>query len=165
MGLPDWFVLIREWVDKGYGANGLTLPFLVGALARKESNNNPTAEDARALINEMITAPVAGYVTEVSWCSDLGAPVFRATPDDSPLRISSALVVKHPTETRDSLVLGTNLESRWGSSDPQSLIESLIKDAEGPIEDHTYSRNHGQYANFQPGELELIEATIMNSQK
>lgn len=165
MELPDWFVLIREWVDKGYGANGLTLPFLVGALARKGGNNNPTAEDARALVNEMTTAPVAGCVTEVSWCSDLGAPIFRATPDDSSSRMSSTLVIRHPTEMRDSLVLGTNLESRWGSSEPQSLIESLIKDAEGPIKDHTYSRNHGQYAYFPDGELTLIDGTITNPQK
>ena len=40
MKTPDWFILIDQWVPENLGEHGVTLPFLVGALAHKTGEGN-----------------------------------------------------------------------------------------------------------------------------
>ena len=74
MTSPDWFVLMQAWVIQNHGDRGLTLPFLVGALAYKKGKTQTTMDDAKELLEEMITKPVPNYVTEIAWCSALLCP-------------------------------------------------------------------------------------------
>jgi hypothetical protein len=36
---PDWFVLVQEWTRQGYSDRGITLAFLVGALALRDGTS------------------------------------------------------------------------------------------------------------------------------
>ena len=76
MELPDWFLLMHKWSSSGLGERGVTLAFLVGALAIKNNKLDSTPADARILLKRMTEESVDGFITEVGWCSDLGAPVF-----------------------------------------------------------------------------------------
>lgn len=61
------------------GEVGITLPFLVGALATKFGNARPSAQDIRLLLQEIANNPVKGYVTEVRWCQNVEAPVLSVS--------------------------------------------------------------------------------------
>ena len=84
MKYPDWFLIIKQWCEKGLGKYGVTLPFLYGAIKMKYGT-----ADLKCIIQEMISAPVEGYIIEVSWCADVvKAPVLRATQEASKERIT-----------------------------------------------------------------------------
>lgn len=159
MTKPDWFVLMREWVMQNHGDRGVTLPFLVGALAYKENKLQPTMADTRAVLDEMIAKPVDDYVTEIGWCSSLGAPVFTAT--EGPSRFNSKVGFRHPSKEWLCVVFGHDLQLRWDCSDASTLIGELVEDALGPIADRKYSRDSKEYREFEPWEKKFIEQTIM----
>jgi hypothetical protein len=96
MAKPDWFVLMHEWVTQNHGDRGITLPFLVGALAYKE-NSTPTESYVRGVLNEMIANPVDDYVTEIGWCASLGSPVLAATQGPSRFSQRSAFGIHRRT--------------------------------------------------------------------
>lgn len=83
---PDWFVLMQEWTRQGHGARGVTLAFLVGALALRDNNFQPTTDNARVILSEMIANPVEGYSIDIGWCATLGAPVLSAISSPRLLR-------------------------------------------------------------------------------
>lgn len=161
---PDWFVLMREWVAKGWGDNGVTLPFIVGAVAYVNNNTIPTIENARNLLDRMKRESVDGYVTEIGWCRNLEAPVLAARPFGSP-GLSSNAGIRHPSEDRLCLVFSEELQRRWHSSDGVELVESLLREAEEPITNRRYSRdsNSKSYKEFTPGELQFIKDTLTDS--
>jgi hypothetical protein len=83
---PDWFVLMQEWRRQGYGDRGVTLPFLVGAIALRDRNLQPSPESAREILAKMIANPVEDYSTDIRWCPTLGAPVLSAMSSPSPAK-------------------------------------------------------------------------------
>ena len=163
MKYPDWFLIIKKWREKGLGKYGVTLPFLYGAIKMK----NGTA-DLKSIIQEMISAPVEGYIIEISWCADaVKAPVLRATQETSTERITYKTVsVPNPSSGKPSLVFDNDLVKKWGDK-PQILLESLIREAAPAIHSGKYSRHHndstGESYNgeFSQRELDFIKETLM----
>ncbi len=161
MSNPDWFVLMKEWVAQNHGDRGVTLPFLVGALAYKQNNEASSWKDARSVLTQMIEQPVENHVTEIAWCSSLGTPILTAATAPSPFQPQVGF--RYPSSEIMSLVFGLDLQNRWNSSNGNDLLESLLDDAEVAIHDRTYSRDPTSktYKPFQPWEKRFIEETIM----
>ena len=166
---PDWFILIEQWVPKGMGQHGVTLPFLVGALAHKSGQVDLNDQHVRDVLDDITQHPVDGYVTEVSWCHEILAPVLNVKRINAPVRMRTSVAIAHPSGKGESLVFGQNLESRWDSKDPLALRDRLAEDATGPVSRGEYSRKPKQgtiefeYGSFSPKELEYIRHSIMTS--
>lgn len=167
---PDWFILIERWVPERMGDLGVTLPFLVGALALKTRDTNLNASHVRRLLDEMVANPVHGYVTEVSWCHAIDAPAFNTKTADSRNRMSSPAGIAPPSGHGQSLVFGSSLFIKWGSSDPSVLLDRLVEDATEHISRGRYSRNRNagttefEYGDFLPAEIAYITRMIMTPQ-
>ena len=157
---PDWFVIMQEWVKHGHGERGVTLPFLVGAIALRNSNSKPMPEDAKALLSEMIANPVDDYSTDIGWCSTLGAPVLAAV--HSPSEATSKIGFARPGKNELCVIFGDQLQGHWNISDAQSLLNELIDDARDPILAGTFSRDSASksYRAFQPWEISFIKKTF-----
>jgi hypothetical protein len=167
MQLPDWFLLIRDWRASGMGAVGITLPFLVGALATKANNSQPSAQDIRLLLQKITVAPVDGYVTEVRWCPDTDAPVLSVAATASKF----ALALKShfsSTTGQTSLGFSEDIHSMFGlnCSGSDECLEALIANARPYVEARTFSRHRDAktgertYGDFSEKERQFIVNTI-----
>jgi len=136
---------------------------LVGALAFKKDNAKPTLTDARALLNDMIAHPVENYITVITWCGDIGAPILAA--EEAPSQLVKPVGFRSPSGDWLSVAFGNDLQRRWESADETQLIESLLSDAEAPILNGTYSRDwkSKSYRAFDPSEERFISETILAS--
>ena len=92
MNKPNWFVIIEQWRTKKMGEYGVTLPFLVGALAYVNGQEKASLNDVRILFDEMIENPVEGYMIVIRWCGDIKEPVMstRALNDSSKVAIKGS---------------------------------------------------------------------------
>lgn len=149
------------------GAVGVTLPFLVGALATKANNPQPSVQDIRLILQEITVAPVDGYVTEVRWCPDTDAPVLSvaATASKFALPLKSHL---SSTTGQPSLGFSEDIHSMFGlnCSGNSECLEALISNARPHVEARTYSRNRNlktgerTYGDFSEKEKQFIVNTI-----
>ena len=160
---PDWFVLIERWIPEKMGEFGITLPFLVGALAHKSGVTKPKIQEVEKLLGEICNKPVDGYVIEISHCDNIDAPVLRATRCDSQVRMGTLIAIPHPSGKGQSLVFGTNLSTYWQSADATILVGRLAMDAAQHTEKGRYSRRRNtvnsnfEYGDFSPKEMEYIQ--------
>ena len=170
MKKPDWFILIEQWVPKRMGEHGVTLPFLVGALAYKAGQTKLGAQHVRDVLDDIIKHFVEGYITEVSWCWEMDAPVLNTKRIDSSERMRSSVALPRPSGDGDSLVFGPNIVSHWNSNDPSALIKRLAEDAAEPVSKGKYSRKRKdggiefEYGDFWPKDLDYIRSTIITSE-
>ena len=164
---PDWFLLIRDWRTSRMGAVGITLPFLVGALAAKASNPQPSVQDIRLLLQEIAEIPVKGFVTEVRWCTDTDAPILSVTATDSKF----ALPLKSrfsSTTSLPSLGFSDDIHSIFGlnCSGSEECLEALVANARPYVEAKTFSRHRDPetgehtYGDFSEKEKQFIVNTI-----
>src|SRR2546421_154946 len=115
MAQPDWFIVIEQWVPRRMGHNGVTLPFLVGALDFKAGQRGRLdAHDVRQVLDEIVERPIEGYVTEVSWCFDIDAPVLNTKRVSAADRMKASVAFARPDGTGEAFVFAPNLQSRWG---------------------------------------------------
>lgn len=168
---PDWFILIQQWRLKGMGAYGVTLPFLVGALGYKASETKLGAQHVSVVLNDIIEHPVEGYVTEVRWCSDIGAPVLTVNSGDSvPERMPFESFFPCPNGEGQSLGFSQNIHSMFGldCKDAEECFKKLLNYAAKFVAKEQYSRARSvngrgfEYGSFCPEDLEYIQVTIMN---
>src|SRR5437762_2088533 len=129
MAQPDWFVLIEQWVPRKMGENGVTLSFLVGALALKGGRSGHLDErDVRQVLDDITAHPVEGYVTEVIWCPHIDAPVFtvKRTDTRARYRMRPTVAFHRTVGVGESLVFGPNVYNRpgWGQ-DAAASFERL----------------------------------------
>ncbi|OOG24333.1 hypothetical protein B1C78_08950 [Thioalkalivibrio denitrificans] len=161
MSKPVWFLLIEQWKVKGMGATGITLPFLVGALARIQGMR-PSTKTIRDVLQEIVANPFQGYVTEVRWCANVDAPVISV----SKRNVGTMPFMSHFASPRGEISLGfsQDVQSMFGlncggSSD---CLEKLVAHAAGPVELATYSRVRNvetgkwEFADFLPKEVRYI---------
>jgi hypothetical protein len=134
----------------------------VGALAYKNRNVVPTVDDARVLLNEMITRPVENHVVEVNQCPSLSTAVLRASR--APSRFLSGVGFNSESGTL-CFVFGSSFRFLRKASDPRELLESLLAESREPIEMQTYSRDKRTktWQTFEPWEIAFIEETIMGA--
>lgn len=161
MTKPDWFLLMQEWVKQGHGDRGVTLPFLVGAIATRNNTLQPTLEDARAILTDMIKNPIEDYSTDIGWCSTLGTPVLAAIASPSPA--TSKVGFARPLGNDLCVIFGDQLQQHWNLWDAQSLLDELIDDARDAITAGNYSRDAKEktYRPFEPWEISFIKETLI----
>ena len=85
IALPDWHLLMRQWLAQRMGSTGITLPFLAGALALVRAETIVSEDGLRQLVATMISRPVSGYYVGVRRCSDIKAPVLSSLCMSDPL--------------------------------------------------------------------------------
>jgi len=167
MKKPDWFVLIEQWKARGMGQYGVTLPFLVGALGYKSGRSALSSNDIRDVLQEIVTNPVVGYVTEVRWCGNIDAPVFSVSriSDVSKMPLTSYFPAQNGEA---SLGFSQDLQSMFGlnCSGTEECLDKLIAHAASHVEKGHVSRmlnsttGQHEYVAFSPKERQFIEDTI-----
>ena len=170
MRYPDWFTLIQQWRIKGMGEYGITLPFLVGALAYKSAETSLGTQHIQSALDAIINSPVDGYVTEVRWCGGIDSPVFtvRSAENQSNQMVFKSFF-KRPNSEEPSLGFSSDLQSMFGlgCENPEECYEKLISHAAGHVENGRYSRNYSavtgkyEYGSFIDKDLAYICETIM----
>jgi hypothetical protein len=169
MKKPDWFILIEQWKKKGMGERGVTLPFIVGALAHKRGEGDLGAQHVRNVLEDIRKHPVEGHVTHITWCHDRAAPLLEVMRIEDALKTS--VTIPRPSGEGDSIVFGRLLYDRWKSKDPDDLLRQLEDDATEPVSKGHYSRKkiwkedhfETEYGDFEAKELDYIQSTIMTS--
>jgi hypothetical protein len=140
--IPDWLRLLQAW--RGRGKRGLTLPFLVGAVALRAGRSQASRADAKTLLRDIGSAILPGWAVEVGWCDDLKFPIFAVVPS-----------------TNSGLVFGRDLKQNFKCDDPDELERRLLAGAEVLIHEGNFSLisdEHGkQWAAFTSLDRELIE--------
>jgi hypothetical protein len=148
------------------GFYGVTLAFLVGALAHKGGRTRASVEDIQQLLDDIVNRPVEGYITEISWCLDISAPVLNVRRLDDIYRMKGTASISPPSLRRESIAFSLNLQSRWRCKDGYVLLARLLEDARKPVSAGTYSRNRKagmaeyEYGDFELRELEFINRTL-----
>lgn len=159
MTAPDWFLIIQEWPSSGLGDRGITLPFLVGALALSRGIPDLTAKE---VINQLTTEAVNDYAVQVDWCHGIDAAVLVATPIESLYKSADREALRESSRTMGRVFFTDGLQAHWALHDEGSLVGKLIRDAEAHIREHKYSRHGGGYTSFTEAELSFIRGTIMS---
>lgn len=170
MNDPDWFVLIQDKRKGGYGV-GLTLPFIVGALAYKSGETDFKTAHIQDVLDQMINSPVDGFRTVVQWCHNIDAPVFSVELIND---VYKGVIIKssfpRPEGNDISLGFSPDLHSSIGGldcKDAQECYEKLLSYAEEHVKNGHFSRNrsresrHYEYKPFQENDLKFIRETIM----
>lgn len=153
---PDWFVLIENWVTRG-GA-GYTLPFLVGARARK-SNYQASLKDARSLLEEMFRNPSPEQTKRIllTFCDDLCAPVFGLyrPQDEGQIRgdLCDQVFVREDVFERLNVLDHNNTEE---------IIEKLLIHSREAVEQGLFSRTGSQWTEFTQDEITRIDNLLEN---
>ncbi|MEW8092435.1 MAG: hypothetical protein AB2777_17795 [Candidatus Thiodiazotropha endolucinida] len=166
---PDWFSLIDQWRKKNMGVTGITLPFLVGALSLKEKTIQPSESTTRALLQEIINQPVAGYIIQVQWCPNIDAPVLSTIGTIAVAQEKMKCSFRSKESGNISLIFSTNYQSDivgMGCSNENDCLEKLIEYAAEPISNGSFSRNKTisgeyEYGKFVKRDLSYIDETIM----
>jgi hypothetical protein len=166
MDKPNWFILIDQWKSQKMGQYGVTLPFLVGALAYKNGRTSASVDDIQQLLDDIVNRPVDRYITEVSWCHDISAPVLNLRRLDDVYRMKATASITPLSIGRESIAFSLNLQARWRSKDGYALLARLLEDAKKPIATGAYSRNRKvgmteyEYGEFQVQELDYIKRSL-----
>lgn len=155
---PDWFLLMLKWRSSGLRTEGITLPFLVGALRMSRRDPNLTSQE---VINQLITEAVDDYAVKVDWCHGIDAAVLVATPIESLYKNADREALRELSRTMGRVFFTDGLQAHWVLNDEGSLVEKLISDAEPYIGEHKYSRQEEGYTSFTAAELSFIGETIM----
>lgn len=168
MNDPNWFKIIQQWRAKKMGAYGITLPFLVGALAHEKGHATATLEDVTALLSEMIEKPVPGYMAVVRWCGDIEAPVISLRAVDDPFKIAIRDGFS-PTDGGElSVGFTEDLMSIFNlnCANAQECREKLENYAKCLVENGLFSKNVNlvtglrEYGSFSQRDIDYIQSTL-----
>jgi hypothetical protein len=164
--LPDWLMLMRQWIEQKMGTTGITLPFLAGALAFKQGKNRVSADELRSLLEAMISSPVPGRFVGVQRCPNIQAPVLSSLPLNDQLLRKCEL---HSPSGQLSFAFSPNAMSPLGGlgcDSGLSCIEKLIQYSSPYTEAGTFSRVYDEttkgfiYSTFPSNEIEFIKRVL-----
>ncbi len=153
---PDWFVLIEHWVSRG--GNGYSLPFLVGARARRRGDTDVSEEDARTLLDEIFNNPVKNQVVQIILCPNLGVPVFGLSREKIQGKLFHSTITNEP-----SVFVRQDLLNTWGES-VDEVLNGILSEAKQPIQEGKFSRNFNHtWTPFSEIELQRIDRLLEGS--
>lgn len=167
--LPEWFVLMRSWVDSGKGTTGITLPFLVGLLTLRGGQDGGPRQDMQALLDDIRCNPVPDHFVGVRLCGNIEAPVLSA------LRLEDSLVRKcefRSDSGQVSLAFSPDAMSAFGGldcSEVEGCIERLLAYALPYVEAKTYSRHrdsvsdHYSYGPLTAADIAFAKSAFVNA--
>jgi hypothetical protein len=161
---PDWFVLIKAWIDRD--KYGLTLPFLVGARALLSGGGEMQRKDIVKILDEIIQKPVEDYIVHIRWCSDIQSPVFAVYKNNSPQRLRDHCIdIISETTSEISLIVDNNLAAVWKiRAEKQTLLETLVEKSEEDVLNGNYSRYYSidglQFGPFLTEDIQFINEAV-----
>lgn len=164
--LPDWLMLMRQWLEQRMGNTGITLPFLAGALALKRGENTVSACNLRSLLDRMASNPFPGHFVGVRRCGNIDAPVLSSLPLNDPLIRQCELCAP---DGQVSFAFSPDAMSPFGGLDCGSAancIEKLIQYSAPYTEAGNFSRVYDEqtkgfiYSTFRPNEVEFIKSVL-----
>lgn len=164
--LPDWLMLMRQWLEQHMGNTGITLPFLAGALALKRGDNSVSADELRSLLDTIIANPLSGHFVGVRRCGNIQAPVLSSLPLDDPLLRQCEV---HSPSGQISFAFSPDAMSPFGGLDcdcASSCIEKLIQYSLPYTEAGNFSRVYDKesqgfiYSTFRSKEIEFIRSVL-----
>jgi hypothetical protein len=163
--LQDWHLLMHEWLKQGKGTTGITLPFLAGALAYKESKNEVLHPELRALIDTMTSQPVEGYFVGVRWCHNIDAPVLSSLLLNDPLVRKCEKYSPHGqlsfAFSPDAMTSVGGLNCNSHTDCEEKLIRYSLEHTEkGCFSRARNTENAFIYRKFDQKEIEFIESVI-----
>ena len=162
--LPDWFKLIKAWRDQGH--YGLTLPFIVGAIALRNGSSVVERGEIESLLKQMIEGPVTGFIVHIRWCMDYQSTVFTVYEEDSIYRLyDKGVEIRNATRSEPVIVFEKNLAARWGlPHDSKRLIAALIDEAAPLAQEGRFSKfwteNGREYGPFQDEDINFIHEIL-----
>jgi hypothetical protein len=146
---PDWFILIKHWVDRG--GQGYTLPFLVGARLYNKGIHKSTKEEVRKLLEEIFNNPVKGNIIQLTWCNNLSAVIFGLQKEEIPGK-----QIKSDVTEEDSVFVRNDL-LKFGNN-TKEIINNLTEEYWIPIKEGLYSRNiYGNWVELDEDEIFRID--------
>ncbi len=164
--LPDWLMIMRQWLEQRMGYTGVTLPFLAGALALKRGENTVSSKGLRALLDTIISSPLPGYFVGVRWCGNIHAPVLSSLSlDDSLVRQCEI----RSSNGQVSFAFSPDAMSLFGGLDcdgAQSCIEKLIQYSLPYTVSGNFSRMYDEeskaftYSTFRSREIHFIRSVL-----
>jgi hypothetical protein len=165
----DWFILIEQWVKTGRGDLGLTLPYIVGAIAFKKKQTNLSVEFVKNILDEIAYNPVEGYFTEVRWCSNINAPVFNTRENSWPYKLASPVEIARPSGEGKSIVFSKDMQSglHFNTSEPKTLLKCLVQHAAEPVFQGKFARCRSEngtrfeFREFSKADIEFIQRSII----
>jgi hypothetical protein len=155
MSAPDWFIIIEQWKVKGMGSYGVTLPFIVGALAYAKGERAVSVENIREVLSEIIESPVKDYITVVRWCGDIDEPVFSIREPSDPYSLSiSDFFLRRDGNGRavvftEDLMSMINLDCKTAAE----CREKLVERAKEHVEKGFFSKSTGAIGILEFGEF------------
>ncbi len=164
--LPDWLLIMRQWLEQRMGDTGVTLPFLAGALALKRGENYVSVDGLSALIDVMVSNPVTGYFVGVRKCANIQAPVLSSLPLDAPL--IRKCEARSPSG-KVSFAFSPDAMSALGGLDcdcASNCIEKLIQYSLPYTESGNFSRVYDKrssgfvYSTFRENEVTFIRSVL-----
>ncbi len=167
--LPDWFVLIEQWVPRAMGQTGITFPFLAGALAFKRGAQSVSVAELRQLLDDIVSRPIQGFATEIRWCHNIDAPVLTVARIEQALPFRSSF---RAPNGQISLGFSEDVQSSFGGLDcgcADVCLERLIEYSAPHTTKGHFSRvrdlstSEFRYGAFVSREVAYIQSTIMSS--
>ncbi len=152
-----WFTIIKQWREKGMGENGVTLPFLVGALTR-QGNEFPIEQSVESVLNAIIFHPVPDHYCEVRWCHQIDEPVISVEKIET---MSQKAIKEKYTDNsgHPSLAFTEDLMNQFGlnCSTKEECLTKLISRTQMHTEKGEFSKNNGSFGDFTDDELEFLD--------
>jgi hypothetical protein len=164
--LPDWLILMRQWLERQMGNTGITLPFLAGALALKRGENRVYVAALRSLLDRMASTPIPGYFVGVRRCGNIQAPVLSSLPLDDPFIRQCEFCAPNG---QVSFAFSPDAMSPFGGLDcdcAADCIDKLIEHSAPYTESSNFSRVYDDqtksfiYSTFRSGEIEFIRSVL-----
>lgn len=152
------------------GAYGVTLPFLVGALAYEKGQQTASLNDVQALLTEMIEKPVEGYMVVIRWCGDIEEPVISMKALDDRFKVAIKDGYHRPNGDGMSMAFTQDLMSMFnfncGTADEcRNKLASYAKDY---VEKGRFSKNlnpetkQREFGGFIEKDINYIKTVITN---
>lgn len=170
MNTPSWFIIIEQWRKKRMGEYGVTLPFLVGALAYANGRETASLNDVRILLTEMIENPVDGYMAVIRWCGDIEEPVISMEALDDPYKLAIKDGYRRPKDNGMSLAFTQDFMSMFNfdCKTAEECRNKLANYAKDYVEKGCFSKNlnpetqRREFGRFTERDVDYIKSVIPN---
>lgn len=152
------------------GAYGVTLPFLVGALAYEKGQEKGSLNDVHALLTEMIENPVEGYMAVIRWCGDIEEPVISMKALDDPFKVAIKDSYPRPNGDGISMAFTQDLMSMFNldCKTAEECRNKLANYAKDYVENGLFSKNlnpetkQREFGSFTEKDFNYIKTVISN---
>ncbi|WP_300357521.1 hypothetical protein [uncultured Pseudoalteromonas sp.] len=155
MNKPFWFHIIKQWKEMGKGEYGVTIPFLVGALA-SHFGKEPTKEFVDETFENIKSNPVNGYYCEVRWCGNIDEPVISVKEIDELADITLEADYKFGGIVSLGFTMDLMGMFHLNCETAHDCLLKLITYSLEHVSQGCFSKNSGKFTSFTDDDLVFI---------